>query len=98
MRLRKKSLMCNRTYFFFYADDCFVVFQNFESAMLFYRKLNQIHKMLNLPMNLKTINSYPSLTSMLTIQKKHWSYLFTESQHKLCCIISEAIWLSLNTK
>ena len=32
-------------------------------------------------MILKTINSCPSCTSMLTIRKKNWSYLFTENQH-----------------
>ena len=29
--------------FFWYANDCFAVFPDFESAMLFYRNLNQIH-------------------------------------------------------
>ena len=29
--------------FFRYVDDCFAVFSDFESAMLFCRKLNQIH-------------------------------------------------------
>ena len=29
--------------FFRYVDDCFAVFPDFESAMLLYRKLNQIH-------------------------------------------------------
>ena len=29
--------------FFRYVDNCFAVFPYFESAMLFYRKLNQIH-------------------------------------------------------
>ena len=29
---------------FCYLDDCFSVFPDFETAMLFYRKLNQTHK------------------------------------------------------
>ena len=33
--------------FFRYVDDCFAVFPDFESAMLFYRKLNQIHSNVN---------------------------------------------------
>ena len=33
--------------FFRYVADCFAVFPDFESAMLFYRKLNQIHSNVN---------------------------------------------------
>ena len=51
-------------------DDCFAVFPYFESVMLFHRKLTKSTITSNLPTNLKTINSYPSWTSMLTIYKK----------------------------
>ena len=84
--------------FFRYVDDCFAVFPDFESAMLFYRKLNQIHSNVNLSTNLKTINSCPSWTSMLTIQKINYSYPFIENLHTLGCIISGVVWLPLNTK
>ena len=57
--------------FFGYVDDCFAVFPDFESAMSFYRKLNQIHNNFILPTNLKTINSCLSWTSMWTIQNKN---------------------------
>ena len=57
--------------FFRYVDDCLAVFPDFESAMLFYRKLNQIYSNVKFTYELENNSSCLSWTSMLTIQKKN---------------------------
>ena len=47
--------------FFRYVDDCFAVFPDFESAMLFYRKLNQIHSNVNFTYELENNKQLPFL-------------------------------------
>ena len=47
--------------FFRYVDDCFAVFPDFESAMLFYRKLNQIHSNVNFTYKLENNKQLPFL-------------------------------------
>ena len=89
--------MRNRTYFFRNVDDCFAVFSDFESAMLFHRKLNQIYNNLKFTYELENNKQLPFLDVNVDILK-NWSYLFTENQHTPGCIISGAVWLQLNTK
>ena len=47
--------------FFRYVDDCFAVFPDFESAMLFYRKLNQIHSYVKFTYELENNKQLPFL-------------------------------------
>ena len=47
--------------FFRYVNDCFAVFPDFESAMLFYRKLNQIHSNVNFTYELENNKQLPFL-------------------------------------
>ena len=47
--------------FFRYVDDCFAVFPDFESAMLFYRKLNQIHSNVKFTYELENNKQLPFL-------------------------------------
>ena len=47
--------------FFRYVDDCFAVFTDFESAMLFYKKLNQIHSNVKFTYELENNKQLPFL-------------------------------------
>ena len=47
--------------FFRYVDDCFAVFPDFESAMLFYRKLNRIHSKVKFTYELENNKQLPFL-------------------------------------
>ena len=47
--------------FFRYVDDCFAVFPDFESAMLFYRKLNQLHRNVKFTYKLENNKQLPFL-------------------------------------
>ena len=47
--------------FFRYVDDCFAVFPDFESAMMFYGKLNQIHSNVNFTYELENNKQLPFL-------------------------------------
>ena len=84
--------------FFRYVDDCFAVFLDFERAMLFYRKLNQIHNNIKFTYELEN-KQLPFLdVNVDTIQKKNRGYLFTENQNTPSSITSGAVWLPLTTK
>ena len=47
--------------FFRYVDDCFAVFPDFENAMLFHRKLNQIHNNVKFTNDLENYKQLPFL-------------------------------------
>ena len=46
---------------FGYVNDCFAVFPDFESAMLFYRKLTQIHNNVKLTYEFENNKQLPFL-------------------------------------
>ena len=47
--------------FFRYVDDCFAVFPDFESVMLFHRKLNQVHSNVKFTYELENNKQLPFL-------------------------------------
>ena len=58
---KTKKFNGQRDVFFRYVDDCRAVFPDFESAMLFYRRLNQIHKTAKFTYELENNKQLPFL-------------------------------------
>ena len=58
---KTKKLNVQPDEFFRYVDDCFAVFPDFESAMSFYRKLNQIHDNVKFTYELENSKQLPFL-------------------------------------
>ena len=79
-------------------DDCFAVFPDFESAMLFYGKLNQIRNNVKFTYELENNKQLPFLDVKVDNSKEKLELSVYGNQHTPGCIISEAVWLSLNKK
>ena len=84
--------------FFRYVYDCFAVLPDFKSAILFYRKLNQIHNNVKFTYEFDVSKQLSFLDVNVDNSKEKLGYLFTENQRTPGCIISGVVWLPLNTK
>ena len=58
---KTKTFNVQTDVFFRYVDDCFVMFLDFERAMLFHKKLNPIHNNVKFTFELKNNKQLPFL-------------------------------------
>ena len=90
--------MCNRTCFFRYVDDCFAVFPDFESVMLFYKKLNQIRNNVKLTYELENNKLLPFLdVNVDNLKEKLELSIYRKPPHT-GLYNKWSSWLPLNTK